>query len=68
MLNKVQLLQYQCKWEQGRVRYRSQEEMARRWAKEGDQFLGIAGWHVRALEQAARRELHTQAQQGYTTG
>ena len=61
-------LQYQCTWAQGRVRHRSQEEGAKFWAIEGVQSQGIATWHVRVLERAARRELHEQAQQGYTTG
>ena len=52
-----------CAWEQGQVRYRAREEAAKLWAKEGAQFLGRACWHVRVLEQAARRDMHTQAQQ-----
>ena len=63
LLLEVLLVQDQCTWEQGRVRYRAQEEAAKLWAKEGGQSIGIACWHVRVLEQAARRDLHTQAQQ-----
>ena len=59
----VLLLHYPCTWKQGRVRYRAQEEAAKLWAKEGVQSLGIVRWHVRVLEQAARRNLCTQAQQ-----
>ena len=55
----VLLLHYPCTWKQGRVRYRAQEEAAKLWAKEGVQSLGIVRWHVRVLEQAARRDLCT---------
>ena len=54
-------------WDQGRVRHRAQEEGAKLWAREGAQFQGIASWHVRVLERAARRELNEQAQQGWAS-
>ena len=62
-LKKVLIQQHQSNWDQGRLRLRAQEEAAKLWAKEGVQSLGIACWHVRVLEQAARRGLHAQVQQ-----
>ena len=61
-LSKVTLRQHQWNRDRGWLQSQAQEEAAKLWVREGIQVLGIACWHVRALEQNDRRVVHAQVQ------
>ena len=62
-LNRRILLQHQSNWDRGWLQFRAQGEAAKLWVREGIPVIGIASWHIRVLEQEARRLIHTQVQQ-----
>ena len=66
-VRKVQQLHYQILWDQGRVRYRAQEEGATIWDGEGSQVRGIIEWHLTCKESIAREGLLGQAELGWSS-
>ena len=65
-VRKVQQLRYQVLWDQGRVRYRAQEEGENIWYGEVSQVRGIIEWHVTCKEAIVREGLLGQAELGWS--